>query len=282
MGMNIMDILTTKQCYDIFAFKFSSINLFFTILIVPVIFFLLFLLSQLSRSYAKLKQSDSIIMKTYYSFIWGVCGFNLIRVVLSMFMYHYPTDNRVFSIPFLVVNCTLIFLEVSVVIFMTFRYVVSEYEAIKRTGVISILFSILHTSVQIVLIFVLELDLYGYSETSEHTNWNYMYWFISSAVFVVIYLVIMILPKTSLRYRVPSRASFYYYVQFLFFEYLFFSIGGLLVSFSLDIGYCFIDLYMILHFALYAPVLYYCFLAEFFRNLRVPSAYNDLLSQYIT
>lgn len=91
-------------------------------------------------------------------------------------------------------------------------------------------------------------DLFVKNQTSKPAN---MYWFVINTIFAIVYLIILILPKTSLKERLPgsifhvpsslthleARPSFYHYVGFLFALNLIRAIGEIIVFGGLALGY---------------------------------------------
>jgi uncharacterized protein involved in response to NO len=111
-----------------------------------------------------------------------------------------------------------------------------------------------------------------------------LYWFIVSILFVIAYSAILILPKTSYGEQLPGKkndlnhfddllaksSNYYYYVGFLLCLYCFKCVGNLLIFASVDMGYCLADLESFLYYASFAPLLYVCFLRDFFKEVAWP------------
>jgi len=185
--------------------------------------------------------------------------------------YLFPEPPMLYQGLFLMSNFILIFVEVSVVVFMSHGYVVSGREAIHRTVIITGLITIVYSTIQGILLFGLGVPLY------ETTNQDAaLYWFITSSLFVIVYSTILILPKTSLKDKMPARPSFYNYVAFLFLLNLLKGLGNLLVFASLNAGFCLVGLSSVSYFALYAPLLYVCFLRDFFREVALPDYFMEM------
>ena len=93
-----------------------------------------------------------------------------------------------------------------------------------------------------------------------------VYEVISSSLLCVIYIIIMILPFTRFRNKLPERKSFYVYVFFLMIINLLQVIGGILILFCIGIGICAVSFAKLMYFSFYAPLLYMCFLRDFFQK----------------
>jgi len=53
-------------------------------------------------------------------------------------------------------------------------------------------------------------------------------------------------------------------------------IGEIMVYAHLDVGFCFIDVGFFAYYALYAPLLYVCFLRDFFRDVTLPYGFVEM------
>lgn len=109
-----------------------------------------------------------------------------------------------------------------------------------------------------------------------------IYEVISSAALCIIYMAIVILPYTRFRNKVPERKSFYIYVLFLIALNALQVIGSVLIFLCVGVGICVVSISQVsetrtnmllistwlqlLYFSCYAPVLYLCFLKDFFQK----------------
>jgi len=267
-GLTYKETLEFPFCKDFITYKAGDFLVFDFLLCLPTAIFLLFLLIRMRNSIRKLRESESMIMSTYYGFLWGVCLFNIARCVLN---YAFPYPEMLFDLLFLISHCVLVFLEVSVVIFMSHGYMVSGREAIQRTALITGIISTIYIVVQAILLYVLNVHLYRVQSGSSA-----LYWFIMSGIFSLVYVTILILPRTPLRDYLPARRSFYYYVIFLCLLYSLKMIGAAFVYFGAEIGYCFVDVQMLAYYTLYAPILYICFMKDFFKEVILPDYYMEM------
>jgi len=269
-GSTASEIFNTPYCRDLMMeWKIGGeVGVFDLLLCIPSTMFLIFLLAKLRSSIRKLLETESLIMSTYYGFLWFVCLFNIGRSLLD---YFFPNPPVLYDLLFLITNFILVFVEVSVVVFMSHGYMVSGREAITRTIWITLVIGAVYTIVQAIMIFGLHLQLFKPVEKSVM-----LYWIIISLLFTVLYFIILLLPRTSMKDKLPARPSFYRYVGFLFALNLIKAIGDVMVFVNVDIGYCFIDLGIFGYYALYAPILYVCFLQEFFRDVILSDGYVEM------
>jgi len=70
------DFLETTVCKTAYDYEIRGIPLFDLVTSVPLLFFLLYLLWNLKSSIQKLRETDSLIMSTYYGFVWSVVLYN--------------------------------------------------------------------------------------------------------------------------------------------------------------------------------------------------------------
>jgi len=267
-GIASSTLLNAPYCRELLTWEWGGILIFDFILSIPTTLFFLFLLMQLRKALNKLYETESLIMSTYYGFLWGVCIFNIARCLLDFFV---PIPLVLFEVLYLIANGTVIFIEVSVVVFMSHGYAMSGREAIQRTLWITGILCGLYVLVQAILMFGVQIHLY-----TVHTGGSALYWMITCGIFAIVYATLLILTRTSFRDRLPAPAFFYYYIGFLLALNAVKMIGYFFVFFGADIGFCFIDLQLLLYFSSYAPVLYICFLKDFFKEVVLPEHYMEM------
>jgi len=266
MGAQFFDM---PYCKEFITWEYNGVNVYDLCLTIPTTCFLLFLLFKLRSSIRKLLETESMIMSTYYGFLWCVCLFNISRSLLN---YVVPNNPMLYNSLFMIANFILIFVEVSVVVFMSHGHMVSGREAIQRTVWITAAICVIYIVLQAVFLFGLGLQLY--QPTSD--SGVQLYWFILGTVFALGYLIILILPKTSLKDRLPARPAFYHYVGLLFALNITKALGSILIFAGGDIGFCFVDLGVFGYFSLYAPTLYICFLQDFFGDMTLSDGYVEM------
>lgn len=235
------------------------------VLALPALLFLLFLLTRLRSSVRKLLQSRSHIMGTYYSFLWVICVLNLCWCLLEMQQARNHDKETAWNIMSLVTRFGLVLLEVSVVVFLSQGYLISGWDALLRTLLFSGIFATADALVKAVYIFGFGIPLF--TTQDDAGDWNkWGFWLLQNLFFAAVYAVILTLPYTRWRDRLPARPSFYRYVMILFVLNGLEGFGSLLLGFGGSFGYCVYGFAGFAYYALYPPLLYTTFLADFLRE----------------
>ena len=109
---------------------------------------------------------------------------------------------------------------------------------------------------------------------------------ITSTLFTLIYLVVYLLPYTSITnvISIPVKPSFYRYALVLFCNCLLLTIGSVLVLSPLphgDCGYCLINIAHYLYFSFFIPFVYLIFINEYcYQPAKFPFSYTMNESMY--
>jgi hypothetical protein len=260
----------------------SGLDLFHCFTIVPTLFFVLFLISKLRMSAVILKHSNSLVLPTIYTFVWAVCVFHLITSIVTMVIAtssfeqrdHLHTLHNIGGKVCLgLLTFVIEFIELAVVVFMFFHGTsLSNIKVLTRTSFIAGMIALFDNCISVTLSVIFPISNQQPLQRNEQNQLinipmgeNALYNLISTSIFVILYLIILLLPLfKSIKNRVPQRRSFYYYIAFLLFNNGIELIGGALILACSDIGLCFMSLSKFIHFSLYAPVLYVCFLGQYF------------------
>lgn len=99
------------------------------------------------------------------------------------------------------------------------------------------------------------------------SKWSF--WLLHALAAVIIYTAILVLPLTRWRDILPAKPSFYRYARCLLLLYLLMAVGAILIGSKVLSGYCLYGIANWLYYAVYPPLLYYTFLAEFFSDERL-------------
>lgn len=93
-----------------------------------------------------------------------------------------------------------------------------------------------------------------------------LFWFVSSIIFTMLYVFILLLPWTPLRDKLalPAKRSFYVYVAILLTLNLSCSFGGALLLVNVKEGLCVVDITTCVYFTFFTPLVYYTFLSDVF------------------
>lgn len=248
--------------------------LYNVVLALPALLSLLFLLTRLRLSVRKLLQSRSHIMRTYYSFLWVICVLNLCWCLLEMQQARNHDKETAWNVMSLVTRFGLVLLEVSVVVFLSQGYLVSGWDALLRTLLFSGIFATADALVKAIYIFGFGIPLFTtQDDAGDWHKWGF--WLLHNLFFAAVYVVILTLPYTRWRDRLPARPSFYRYVMILFLLNGFEGFGSLLLGFGASFGYCVYGFAGFAYYALYPPLLYTTFLSDFLReeDMQMEEAY---------
>jgi hypothetical protein len=248
--------------------------LYNVVLALPALLFLLFLLTRLRSSVRKLTQSRSHIMATYYSFLWVICVLNLCWCLLEMQQARNHDKETAWNIMSLITRFGLVLLEVSVVVFLSQGYLISGWDALLRTLLFSGIFATADALVKAVYIFGFGIPLF--TTQDDAGDWNkWGFWLLQNLFFAIVYVVILTLPYTRWRDLLPARPSFYRYVMILFVLNGLEGFGSLLLGFGASFGYCVYGFAGFAYYALYPPLLYTTFLADFLgeQEMQMEDAY---------
>eukprot|EP01104_Vermistella_antarctica_P006675 TRINITY_DN1737_c1_g1_i1.p1 TRINITY_DN1737_c1_g1~~TRINITY_DN1737_c1_g1_i1.p1 ORF type:complete len:290 (-),score=66.15 TRINITY_DN1737_c1_g1_i1:46-915(-) len=261
------DVLRTPYCQEAYHWHQGKVALFYFVMAVPAVMFFLYMMFSLSRHMRKLRGTESLIMSTYFGFLWVVVLFNLLRSLMAFDNYLDPDLQDCILIA---VDFVMFFVEISVLVFMSHQHVVSGREAIFRTVWLTAALALAYAVLQVVLVFVLGIRLY------EWTGGAALYWAVQSAMFALIYLIILVLPATAASERMPANRKFYYYCAFLLILNVFRGAGALLNFYSLWCGYCLICTSLFMYFCFFPPLLYSVFMYDFFKEPHMPSYYKEM------
>jgi len=188
-----------------------------------------------------------------------------------------------------ILNFVIEFIEIAVIVFMFFSHSqLSHIKVVTRTGFISGMISLFDNSIAVTLSLLFFQNFSSSTTTpgliidnnnnngngvNNNTNWmnshimieNALYTVISTSIFVFMYTMILLLPLFKcIRHRIPQRSGFYIYIMFLTLNNMLQLIGGALLLARVDSGLCVMTFSKFLYFSSYAPILYKCFLSQYF------------------
>ncbi|KAM9186361.1 transmembrane protein adipocyte-associated 1 isoform 3-T4 [Dugong dugon] len=160
----------------------------------------------------------------------------------------------------------LLAIELSVVILgLAFGHLESK-SSIKRvlaiTTVLSLAYSVTQGTLEILYpdahLSAEDFNIYGHG--------GRQFWLVSSCFFFLVYSLVVVLPKTPLKDRIPlpSRRSFYVYAGILALLNLLQGLGSALLCADIIEGLCCVDATTFLYFSFFAPLIYVTFLRGFF------------------
>ncbi|XKL66898.1 hypothetical protein PGB90_010318 [Kerria lacca] len=263
-------VISDHACKVILYLKIPNVKIrvWDIIILIPNFLFLLFLIIRFNKARLKLRASNSPIFLTFYCLVILDVIISTLRCVISMVLSSLSLQNNyVDIILWIIVRFFLLMTEISVVIFgLAFGHLDSRTSirhVLLITSFISLTYSICQS-----LLETLKHDenfrvssngilLFGYGGVE--------FWFISSIIFILLYAMIIVLPWTWLKEKLPlpEKKSFYVYISILVLLNISCSIGGGLLLFAIKEGLCVIDITTCLYFTFYTPLVYYTFLSDF-------------------
>ncbi|KAM7294779.1 transmembrane protein adipocyte-associated 1 homolog [Ixodes scapularis] len=238
-------------------------------ILVPNVFFLLFMVLRFNRARLKLRATSSPTFSTFYVLVSVNAVISVIRCVVSMTVNAAaPVGGVADKVLWVAVRFFLLSTEMSVLIFgLAFGHLDSR-TSIQRVLTMTSLVAFLYSGTQGVLEFVMpdrkffvpdkNFELFGHG--------GMLFWFVSSVVFAAVYLAVFSLPWTRLRDRLalPSKRSFYWYALFLALLNLAQASGSGLYYYDVNEGVCVVDVTSYIYFTIFTPLVYKTFLADFF------------------
>lgn len=247
----------------------TRVRLWDVIILVPNALFLLFLVFRFNRARLKLRATSSPIFFAFYGLVFMNVVISVIRCIVSMTVNAAAVvGGYVDTILWITVRFFLLSTEMSVVIFgLAFGHLDSRSSirhVLLATSFISLAFSTSQGALEVFApdesfrIHSKDFNLFGHG--------GMLFWFSSSVVFSVVYLIILLLPWTRLRERLalPTKRSFYFYILFLALLNINQSVGSGLLFCGIQEGLCVVDVTTYIYFTFFTPLVYHTFLSEFF------------------
>ncbi|KAL1420357.1 hypothetical protein MTO96_024193 [Rhipicephalus appendiculatus] len=234
-------------------------------ILVPNVLFLLFMAVRFNRARLKLRATSSPIFYTFYILVSLNAVMSVIRCVVSMTVNAAaPAGGIADKLLWVVVRFFLLSTEMSVLIFgLAFAAPASSECSwsppswLNSTRAHRVFWSwCCQTGSFMCLTRTLSCLAMG----------GMLFWFISSVIFAVVYIVVFLLPWTGLRERIalPAKQSFYWYALFLAVLNLAQATGSGLYYYDVREGVCVVDVTSYLYFTIFTPLVYKTFLADFF------------------
>ncbi|KAJ8260161.1 hypothetical protein GJAV_G00177800 [Gymnothorax javanicus] len=244
----------------------SRVRFWDLLLLVPNVAFFIFLLWKLPSARAKIRLVSSPIFITFYILVFVVAAVGITRAIVSMTVSASNAATIIDKVLWEITRFFLLTIELSVVILgLAFGHLESK-SSIKRvlaiTAVLALVYSITQGTLEILYpdqhLSAEDFNIYGHG--GRH------FWLASSCFFFLVYSLIVILPKTPVRERIPlpSKKSFYVYAAILSVLNLVQGIGSTLLCAGIIEGLCCVDLTTFLYFSVFAPLIYVTFLKGFF------------------
>uniref|UniRef100_A0AAY4ESK8 Integral membrane protein GPR175 n=1 Tax=Denticeps clupeoides TaxID=299321 RepID=A0AAY4ESK8_9TELE len=244
----------------------SRVRFWDLLLLVPNVAFFMFLMWKLPSARAKIRLTSSPIFITFYILVFVVAAVGITRAIVSMTVSTSSAATIVDKVLWEITRFFLLAIELSVIIFgLAFGHLESK-SSIKRvlavTAVLALAYSITQGTLEILYpdhhLSAEDFNIYGHG--GRH------FWLASSCFFFLVYSLIVILPKTPVRERIPlpSKKSFYVYAATLSLLNFVQGLGSALLCANITEGLCCVDVTTFLYFSAFAPLIYVTFLKGFF------------------
>ncbi|KAK8634177.1 hypothetical protein V6N13_015005 [Hibiscus sabdariffa] len=233
-------------------------------LIIPSLLFVLFLGFQAKKNFQKLSHGRSYIMISYYGCLWIVSLLNLAWCCVQAWECT-PGKEMVWNVLSLFTTSGMLFLEVSLLAFLLHGNHASGLQALTRIFIISGLIVGLDLLLKAIYLFGFGIPMF--IDNSEHTHkvkWGL--WVVHKLVLTAIYGSILFMYHSKWRERLPGRPAFYKYVTIMFILNALALLACILAGTGngASFGFWLYSATVICYHALYLPLLYITFLADFF------------------
>ncbi|XP_048741572.1 transmembrane protein adipocyte-associated 1-like [Ostrea edulis] len=255
----------------------SRVRVWDLIVLIPNIFFLAFLLYKSKSAIAKLRSTSSPIFTAFYVLVCLVALISVLRCVVSMTVNASVLAGDIADkVLWLVLRFFLLATEMSIIVFgLAFGHLDSR-KSIQRVLLVTSCVALLYSCTQGTLEFEYPDPQFHVEKGINQTYQNFdifahggmIFWITSSLIFFVVYIIIFILPWTSLkeRWSLPPKKSFYRYAAFLALLNLTQAVGSGLLYGEIQQGMCIIDLTSYIYFTCFVPLVYLVFLRKFFMH----------------
>lgn len=244
----------------------SRVRYWDLLLLIPNVAFFIFLMWKLPSARAKTRVTSSPIFVTFYLLVFVVAAVGITRAIVSMTVSASSAATIIDKVLWEITRFFLLAIELSVIILgLAFGHLESK-SSIKRvlgiTAVLALAYSITQGTLEILYpdrhLSAEDFNIYGHG--GRH------FWLASSCFFFLVYSLIVILPKTPVRERIPlpSKRSFYLYAFVLSLLNFVQGVGSALLCAGVIEGLCCVDVTTFLYFSAFAPLIYVTFLKGFF------------------
>ncbi|TMS37420.1 hypothetical protein L596_004355 [Steinernema carpocapsae] len=245
---------------------FLDVRYWDSVILIPNILFLLFLLVKLGQIRQKLKQSRSPVFCAFFLLVYITTFLNITRCLVSMSLSAtHQIGEIVDKVLWLVLKFFILSAELCVLSFGLLFGHLDSGSSIRRALFVTILFSLVHALLQSALEFEFFDHHFIVNESFNlYAHGGMAFWMMSSAFFALIYLIACVLPLTCCRRcgTLPRKFSFYIYCLCLALLNILqtAAAGAALIYMDCPDGMCIADLTSFIYFTLYTPIVYFVFL----------------------
>ncbi|KAJ7973415.1 Transmembrane protein adipocyte-associated 1 [Quillaja saponaria] len=233
-------------------------------LILASLLFVLYLGFQARQSFQKLSHGRSYIMIAYYGCLWLVTVLNLAWSCAQAWECT-AGKEMAWNLLSLFTTSGMLFLEVSLVAFLLQGNYASGLEALTKTFVVSGLVVGLDILLKAIYVFGFGIPLFiDSNDYTRHVKWDL--WVVHRLLLTAVYGFIFVMYHSRWRERLPARPAFYKYVTVMFLLNAISLFACALTGNGAGFGLWLYGATIVCYHALYLPLLYITFLADFFQE----------------
>ncbi|KAL3349480.1 hypothetical protein AABB24_022545 [Solanum stoloniferum] len=231
------------------------------LMIVPSVLFVLYLASQAKRSFSKVSNGRSHVVAVLYAILWLVSIFNLAWCSLQAWECA-PGKQFMWSVISLFTTSGMLFLEVSLIAFLLQGNHASGREALTQTFLISTIVVGLDISLKGIYLFGFGIQLFDVSNNGS----QWALWVIHKLLLTGVYGLIFFMYRSTWRERLPARPAFQNYISIMFCVNATALLACALAAHGTGFGIWLYNITVICYHAMYLPLLYITFLADFLQE----------------
>ncbi|XP_020209653.1 transmembrane protein adipocyte-associated 1 homolog [Cajanus cajan] len=234
------------------------------VLIIASLLFVLYLALQARQSFLKLSHGRSYIIISYYASLWLVSILNLIWC-FSQAWECLPGKEFAWNLLSLFTTSGMLFLEVSLLAFLLQGNSTSGVEALTRTFGISGIIVGFDILLKAIYLFAFGIPIFINSDyPTPHVKWNL--WVVHKLLLTLVYGCILFMYHSRWRERLPARPAYYKYVTIMFIWNAIALFACALTGNGAAFGFWLYHFTVVCYHAVYLPLLYITFLADFFQE----------------
>ncbi|KAJ5074577.1 transmembrane protein adipocyte-associated 1 [Anaeramoeba ignava] len=231
--------------------------------IVPPVIYLFVLLIKLPLAIRRFKQAGLKILIWFYVMTWIIV---LLLILQALF-------DRILVVE-LVTNSMIYFSQFMVLTYMMFG-ILKPKKALFSTLITSAIFTSVITITQLSF---MELNEGFFFNSKNQDTVQHVFWSTFNGSFAIIYAILIFLPHfKKFEKWLPAKDLFYAFLFLLFVKNALFSFGHFSILDSSSVGYCYIDISVIIFNTFYIPFWYFTFLHGFMMSDAIPVYYHKLL-----
>ncbi|OIT07531.1 PREDICTED: transmembrane protein adipocyte-associated 1 homolog [Nicotiana attenuata] len=231
------------------------------LMIVPSALFVVYLASQAKRSFSKVSNGRSHVVTALYAILWLVSFFNLAWSSLQAWECS-PAKHFLWSVLSLFTTSGMLFLEVSLIAFLLQGNHASGREALTQTFLISALAVGLDMFLKGIYLFGFGIQLFDVSTNGS----QWALWVVHKLLLTGVYGLIFFMYRSRWRERLPARPAFQNYISIMFCLNATALLACALAAHGAGFGLWLYNITVISYHAMYLPLLYVTFLADFFQE----------------